>query len=378
MLSLVAPPDELYLDILPDNQEKCWQESQCFTQSNNCWQAYLNRLFLDSFLTYLKEDCSLSPKIWQANKLNSIWNVVNGTAFTVQNKRFVLLPTEIIDNGEIIIPQEWVDIPSWVADYYLIAEVNIDEQWIRIKGYTTHTVIKNKGTYDVNKRYYYVDSNDIIKDINVLWLSLKYCPEEITKTEVKPLQNLSNNHAENLIQRLGNPELFFPRLEIPFDSWAVLLDNETWREKLYQLRQKKIVKLSNWFNDILKIEDSWLLPQQLNFNNAVRGRNESKVIKRGKIITLKNENFILMVKVSPEENNEFTVNITLHPENQTKRLYSDTKISLLSPLGEKLASTKARSQDLFIGIREFTASVNDEFQIEIQAQSFVTIENFVI
>jgi len=31
-----------------------------------------------------------------------------------------------------MVPQEWVDIPEWAADYYLAVQVNPDSGWLRI------------------------------------------------------------------------------------------------------------------------------------------------------------------------------------------------------------------------------------------------------
>ena len=35
----------------------------------------------------------------------------------------MLIPSEAIDDSELEVPQEWVDIPSWAADYYLAVQI---------------------------------------------------------------------------------------------------------------------------------------------------------------------------------------------------------------------------------------------------------------
>ena len=42
--------------------------------------------------------------------------------------------------------------------------------------------------------------------------------------------------AQNLISRLGNPELITPRLEIPFSMWGALIEKPAWRKSLYERR----------------------------------------------------------------------------------------------------------------------------------------------
>lgn len=69
--------------------------------------------------------------------LSSIWEVVNGTAIGIGETRIVLIP-EAMDTDEYEVQAEWVDIPSWAADYYLAVQVNSEDCWLRIWGYTTH------------------------------------------------------------------------------------------------------------------------------------------------------------------------------------------------------------------------------------------------
>lgn len=40
-----------------------------------------------------------------------------------------------------------------------------------------------------------------------------------------------------MLERLGNPDLIFPRLSVPFSLWGTLLAHGGWRQKLYARRQ---------------------------------------------------------------------------------------------------------------------------------------------
>jgi hypothetical protein len=171
---------------------------------------------LDAFLPWLREEQVKTARVWTSQAaLPSFWEFVNGTAITCEGRRFVLIPTAAIDLEELRVPQEWVDIPSWVADYYLAVQVNPNGSWVTIYGYTTHEQLKTKGVYDAGDRAYCLDENDLIQDINVLWIARQLCPDEILRGSVAPLPKLPLAQAENLLQRLGNPTVVFPRVAIP-------------------------------------------------------------------------------------------------------------------------------------------------------------------
>ncbi len=236
-ISTLTNSDHLWLDI-SDEQSKYWQQSSAFSTTNRRWTAYLNRLSLNAFLPWLRTeyapDATLSPNL---AALPSIWEVVNGTAISFGGTRLVLIPSEASDLSELRVPQEWVDIPSWTADYYLAVQVDIESRCIRIWGYTTHAQLKNTASYDANDRAYCLDGFDLISNLSILWMARQLCPEETIRTETAPLPELSLAQTENLLQRLGNPTLISPRTAIPFAIWGALLEHGGWRQRLYEQRQ---------------------------------------------------------------------------------------------------------------------------------------------
>ena len=170
---IVAPITEsthLWLEIPQTTQQKAWEQSQSFSTPNRCWNAYLNRLVLEIFLPWLRAeyapDAKISPNL---AALPSFWEVVNGTTIKCQDMRLVLIPSDAIDLSELRIPQEWVDISSWVADYYLAVQVNPEENWMRIWGYTTHVQLKKQATYDSRDRSYCLNGEDLIANFSIFW-----------------------------------------------------------------------------------------------------------------------------------------------------------------------------------------------------------------
>jgi hypothetical protein len=229
--------NQVCLEIPQTAQDEAWRQSQSFSSSSSRWNAYLNQICLNAILPWLQEEYSPQAAAWpNAAVLPSFWEVVNGTAIALDAAVFTLIPIETIDLNELRVPQEWVDIPGWAADYYLAAQVNPDDRWVRIAGYCTHQQLKAEGSYDTSDRTYYLDEDNLTKDLNVLWVARQLCPDEPTKSAISPLPALPLAQAENLLQRLGNSDVVTPRLAVPFELWGALLEHGAWRQRLYQRR----------------------------------------------------------------------------------------------------------------------------------------------
>lgn len=228
----------MWLEISETEKTKIWEQSQAFSSVNRRWNAYINSLSLNTILPWLREEYAADATAFPAVKaLPSIWEVVNGTGISLGTTRIALIPSEAVDLSELRVPQEWVDIPNWSPDYYLAVQVNLEEGYIRIWGYTTHAQLKTMGTYDASDRAYCLNGEDLISNLSILWMAREICPEEVTHLETPPLPELSATQAENLLQRLGNPRLILPRLAVPFQTWGALLEHGGWRERLYEQRQ---------------------------------------------------------------------------------------------------------------------------------------------
>ncbi|MDF5706301.1 MAG: DUF1822 family protein [Nostoc sp. S4] len=232
-----ANPTDLILEIPTATQNYADARSQSFSNPTSGYQGYINELCLGAVLQWLQEDFTPQAKVWPTTTvLSSFWELVNGTAITLDTTRFILVPSETIDLSELRVPQEWVDIPGWIGDYYLAVQVEPDESYVRIWGYCTHAQLKARGSYDPGDRTYSLDANDIINDISILAVARQLCPEEPTRSAIQEISTLPQPQAQNLIARLGNPEILTPRLTIPFQLWAGLIAHPGWRKSLYQRR----------------------------------------------------------------------------------------------------------------------------------------------
>lgn len=223
-------PTQLFFELSIEAQQQAWRNVRAFSTPQARWNAYLNQLCLDAVLTELPENglaAQLDLKFWEGT---------NGTAVRLNHQRLLLVPSEAIDNRELRVPQEWVDIPSWRADYYLAVQVHPDAG-IRVWGYTTHQHLKTQGQYHNSDRTYSLDDTQLIADLSVFMVARQLCPTEPTQATVSPLPQLSLTQAENLLERLASPELLDPRLAVPFEWWAALIAHDGWRQRFTQRRQ---------------------------------------------------------------------------------------------------------------------------------------------
>ncbi|OYE02019.1 DUF1822 family protein [Nostoc sp. 'Peltigera membranacea cyanobiont' 232] len=393
MTCAFADPREWLLEISPTIQAQSWQQSQVYATSSSRWCAYINQICLHAFLDWISTEDFPQASVWYSFPgIPAFWEFVNGTAILLEGRRIVLIPSEAIDDSELEVSQEWVDIPSWAADYYLAVQVKPDGEWIRIWGYTTHKELKSLAHYDSVDRTYCIDARHLTKDLTAFSLSYQFCKGEEMKAAVALLPQLSTEQAENLVQRLGNASFRFSRLAVPFITWGALLENEQWRQRLYQQRQQPQssqlrVNLSRWLEGIY--DNAWEATETFllfNFNSIAfnfRSSSRSGVgsIKRAKLIDLgmeiESQKVVLLVAFIPEDSQQVSIRVQLHPANG-EYLPVNIKLALLLESEEIIQEVQAREQDNYIQLKRFDGEVGECFSIQVTFDSHQITENFVI
>lgn len=394
-------PQEILLEISSSLQKSAWQESQVYATPSSRWCAYINQICLYGFLNWIKTECVPEASVWYSSPgIPAFWEFVNGTAILLEEKRVVLIPSEAIDDSELEVPQEWVDIPSWVADYYLAVQIPADGEWVRIWGYITHQELKSLAQYDQVDRTYCIDARHLIKDLNAFWITYQFCRKEEMKAAIAPLPEFSTAQAENIQQLLSDSSVTFLRLAVPFTTWGALLDREEWRQHLYKQRQPCLreaapsqfsqvqVNLSRW---LLQIYDaSWQAIEtffqpntsSLAFNFRSFSELNAAAIKRAKLIDLgmqiEAQKVILLVALMPEVNQQVSIRVQLHPDPNQSYLPANIKLVLLSEQGEILQEVQARVQDIYVQLKLFDGEIGEYFSIQVALDSCQITENFVI
>ena len=373
MVSAFVEPQDWVIEVSPEMQAAAWQFSRSLPTASGRWTAYLNQLCLNSCLSWIR-DYLPAANAWTAQP-QFIWNFVNGSVITVGTVRIALIPTDAIDQTELEVSQEWIDISQWAADYYLA--VQIAEGEIRIYGYATHQQIK-AGTYDSNDRTYCLDAEDLNADLNALWLSYPHFTANQTRAAIASIPTLLTAQADQLIERLSNSLL--PRLEIPFASWAAILENSSLRQRLYQ--PTATTCLNQWFQG--QIDAAWqaldrvLLPQQIAI--AVRSPDADQAIE-GEIYRAKAYDFALgqialVIGISPVSDTERRIRLQIHPAGGATYLPGATRLRLLSEDGSEIGQASAAVMETMQ--LQFRASEGEPFQVEITCDEQTLTEQFVL
>mgnify|MGYP006426905397 CR=1 FL=1 len=353
----LTQPSEIELEITPSTQQKAQQKTQSFLQSKERWQSYLNQITLETVISWLQEEGETVTLPWSQNSLVNMGTLVNGSAIMVGDKRIILMPSEAIDTTQLRVPQEWVDIPNWAGDYYLAIQVNPDDHFIRVWGYTTHLQLKEQGNYDYDQRYYALNAEEIYDDVNALLVALELCPQETTRAAIADLPNLPLEQVENLLQRLSHSQIIEPRLAIPFDNWGALLSHDGWRQRLYEFRQGLPEQRSifRWLESGISELAQQLGWKQLNWQSqfaTARGTSsQSLATAFSRPLTIDNQSYELQIMPMGEQGVwRFQLQPTavgeMIPSGVTLRLLSED----LQPFENNEATATTATESLYLDV----------------------------
>ena len=307
---LTLNPNQIVLDLSPQEIQAAWESGHQFSTDIGRWNAYLNGICLNPIISWLQEESGIEPQNFPSpTEAINLWESINGTAISLEKTRIVIIPSEAIDTEEFCVPQEWVDIPNWTANYYLAVQVSPDDGYLRVWGYATHQQLKNSGIYDEVDRTYSLERADVIEDLNVMWVARQLCPDE--KVEVELLPILSPNQAETILAQLSQYPLDSLRFSLPFTQWGALLTQNSWRQQLWGQREatmaintpttvaRNLTNLSNWFDNFF--ETGWHtiaeFVGQSDSNLTLAFRSIEMVVNREETI----ENLIALIYNSVDE-----------------------------------------------------------------------------
>lgn len=391
-----AEPTEWWLETTA--LQRTWQQSQHHSTADRSWTAYLNQLCLTAILNWIKMAYAPAARTLPRGTLDSIWEFVNGSVITAEGVRLAVIPTDEIAGQELEVPQEWVDIPGWAADYYLATQVDVDSNTVRVWGYTTHQDLKRLAGYNPGDRTYSLDAADLTRDLSTLWVTIQFCPEAQTRADVVPLVALPATQVENLIQRLGDSSVAFPRLAVPFTLWGALMANETWRQRLYQQRLtgKTQVRLSDWFQG--QFASAWqameavLSPQQVEtaWGTVARGRGDNRradpsdntgfEVNRVKVLNFgtqpDSDQVALLVGVSAANEPDVQIGIKISPVGDRPHLPGAIQIRLLDENGNEVGQASAAITETIQ--LQFSGQRGERFSVEVSCDDGCVTEPFEI
>lgn len=255
MLSIQSPmpaqPQPLVLDISPGAIATA--ETLIDRQSTPlaAWQAYHHHIALETVITWLQAHRPERITPWLPPSEQPVfWEGVKGAAIQWGEVRLALFATETEDLETWAIPQEWVDLPAFVADYYLAVELHIEpdpaESWLAVVGYATHEMVR--GGDLTEERCYCLDRQAFIPDLHLLFLGQRLFGRRWSRVSAVP-QFLPAVQAALLRVCVEAAE---PRLGLPFEQWGGLFSVAAWRSQLYRERMeqaglgRRMLSLSRW------------------------------------------------------------------------------------------------------------------------------------
>lgn len=374
------PIMQLALPIPAPMSDAAWHRAMVYRTSDARWNFYLNQLATELLAEYLQEDFP-QIQIWQET---NIWQFVSGSVLQLNDKRIVLLPSRAIDNSELVIAQEWLDIPAWAGDYFIAVQIDPDTEMLHCWGYLTHQMMKTKARYDAIDRSYNLDAHHLIADVSGLWAIQSINPTEVTQTEIAPLASVNPVQAENLLQRLATVPN--PRLEIPFGLWGALVSDRQWRQQLARLRQGEpdlntvANRLSDWLQNVFAtgwqaVEEFLGADAELALRQAATAQ---PIVRRVKALQLPDRVLLLLVSIEAEADNRLGIQVQLRAIHSTETLPADLTLTLLSNDDELVRSVVTRDRDNAIQLPRFRSDSGTGFKIEVRSGDTTICESFLV
>jgi Protein of unknown function (DUF1822) len=385
----VAYPHHLWLDFSEADREKSLTKSQDYSHDAARDRAFLNQLTLAVLLPILQAETPAFIKI--ANQEN-LWEFVSGFAVILDRTSLVIIPSEAIDTDEFSVPQEWVDIPEWAGDYYLAVQVNLEDGWLRVWGFTTHRKLKNQGRYDPIDRTYSLDIEDLFENLNSMWVARKFGHAETA--EIQPLPTLSDRPIERLFAELSSNSAYSPRLKVPFAQWGAILASEDLRKQLYDRRIGKELLLTKVVNLSQNIFPRWWMSledlvrsQGVNFvENRSGYRSQTSETERnfqvqGRVIDLGikliGHPVVLILYFAAESDEKYNIILQLKPGGSQTYLLPDVELIVLDDTGGVFWEWRSRKADHRIQL-EFTGETGEKFTVKVALGDTAIVEDFVI
>jgi Protein of unknown function (DUF1822) len=350
--------------------------------------ALINQLCLEKTQAWLTEIGIESTPTFSTTQMASMWDVVNGCALTIGNRRLILIPSDNLDREELRVPQEWVDIPNWMGDYYLGVQIDLEDRLMNIWGYVSHRTLRETGAYNLLDRTYTISSDLTIGNLDILWMAQILDLQEMTI--VPTIDSLNLDLSMNAIDRLSYASPYSPRLDLDFNTWAGILSNNNLRDRLYQrrlqvanldLNRTEPMKLGSWLQQEFSqaIDRGWDLFHHIMGSELALVRSMST--ERAKLINLQYQlhqtNVIMLIGINPQVTNEMVISVQIHAAPNTPTLPPQLKLSYITDEGEELQAIISRSDDFQIQLPTFTCDVGTTFNIQLQLDGASHIEKFI-
>lgn len=367
--------------------------SHLFLQSDEAlsitnWQVDINQFCLAGIAPWLEDEFGVTSRQIEAAARShlAIWSLVGGTAIPIDgDTRLILVPSAAIDLDELRVPQEWVDIPGWVGDYYVGVQANPASGQLRVWGYTTQAELKQQGQHDAADRSYYL-AGEALTDLAILPTARALGVVASTRIAVPALPPVPAAQVESLVQRLTQPDCRVPRLAVPFALWGALMADAGVRSRLARPVPQN---LSQWLSRLTEADPaSWVMQGWRSLESllsesptalAWRSNETAPTVRNGKRLMLATGTdpvtAVLVVGVEAEADERVSVRVQLRPEADAG-LPDDVELSLLTPTGEVSQSVSRQPDDDYIQLKRFRLPPGYPFTIQVRSGAVIVQEAF--
>lgn len=388
--------ERLFLDIPEELKRSAWARSHQHTSDAARIRAYLSYLcgrVLQSWLLEWLEaeqweslDARASTprvRLFKEDSLESIWEFMTGVAIEIGDRRWLAVPDDSGESDRLCIPQEWVDIPDWQADYYLGVQMDVstpDASWLCVWGYADRHTLKQHSEYRERDRTYLCNRTNLRED-----LAIALNAEPFSNVERDPNPKLPATPSEGLLpapsELAGASE---PRLAIAFHQWQELVADDCWRQQFYQQRlggDRRIVveeialPLSKWTQAAIawgwRAAETLLPPKpqwRYNYRTPTNARQDPiqlQQVEKARAIFIDpiGERVALIVKYVPTASAELEISVALRVLDRERYLPSDLSLEIQDEFGEVLMQTKAR-QSKYLAC-SFGGEIGDRFNVRV-------------
>ena len=206
LIDLFDSVNQTRTELLPEHFQKAARLSQSIPLSQQRWQVYLSALAVLGFSEWLHEraedlDIDIeSSLIWQpayANLCNAAGNIQVGNF-----KICLLTASNLMDEHPA--PFAVFDIPDFTAHFYVLIQVNEEQQQIAISGFINYEQFCNyqaSQNLQINPDWTYSIPNNLFNpDANTLLLNL-HCCLDINAIELPAATSVDENDVRTLLQQ---------------------------------------------------------------------------------------------------------------------------------------------------------------------------------
>jgi Protein of unknown function (DUF1822) len=201
-------------------------------------------------------------KLAGTDELEFISRLVSGFNLQIGQTKLVFIPSDAIDLAEFAVPQEWVDLPNWAANYYLPVRVDLRHSCLQLWGFISHQDLKLRAQFDRVFRNYHIAAEDTTEELDLLIAACQLQAEgavSSTQVRVAPLAELSTAELNRSLQQLRSPHLNgSPRLDSDFSHWSNILNDANYLTKYLNRSRQTPLKIAELVNNIgSEIDRGW-------------------------------------------------------------------------------------------------------------------------